>query len=146
MHRHFAALREIEALNMNFGKQPSTVADTAGSAYNYNEFEVFHEFEDGYLRTEIPISKVSIPNLSKSEIKGAVVSIHEAYASDPKDIQPPLSPSSMMRKLIHPHRPELSKPNSFEPIDERASLLTRDPLALVRQPPPTNLTSGVSTA
>ena len=149
MHRHFAALREIEALNPDFGKETLTVGNTAGSAdstYEYNEFEVFHEFEDGYLRTDIPISEASIPNLSIPEIKGVVVSIHEALASDPKDIQPPLSPSSMMRRIIHPHRSELSKQTPFRPIDERASLLTRDPLALVRRPPPTNLTPGFSTA
>jgi hypothetical protein len=151
MHRHFAALREIEDQNIDSSSETSnrsgTAIDLSDSTYEYNEFEVFHEFEDGYLRTDIPIKEASFSHLHMPGSESTPSFQQASSSDDPGDSSIPPSPSSRMKQIVHPPRSEftnLSPPSSFRPIDERSSLMTRDPLALIRRPPPSNLAGGSS--
>jgi hypothetical protein len=61
---------------------------------------------------------------------------------------PPPSPFKIIKQTFYPHNSENSEISNIvsNKTNESIPLLTRDPLALIRRPPPTNLTTTVLSA
>lgn len=144
MHQYFRSLREIKAPNIDSGADTSTEVEEVKNmeeTYKYREFEVFHEFENGYLRAEIPIKEAGLYVSSMPNSKHTS-STQQSSVPNQNGLEPPPPPSSVMRQIIHCHHSETTNilpQSSFQRVDERLSLITRDPLALIRRPPPPSL-------
>lgn len=146
MHRHFSSLRSIDEINAlkedthRFEERTySNKEDGSDGILVYNEFEISEEPIDLYWGS-------------------IAVEAHknEFFSPHPNDLPqtqierttPPPSPFKVIKKTFYPHtseNPESS--NTFSnKTNESTLLLTRDPLALIRRPPPTNLTTTVTSA
>lgn len=143
MHRHFSSLRSIDELNGlevdtdRFGERASSTHDTLNGIYVYNEFEISEEPNDMYWNSTTPKDEKS-----------------DYFPSHPKDVPqtqndrttPPPSPFKVIKQTFYPHASEGASSSSAtaHKANESTALLTRDPLALVRRPPPTYLTTTIS--
>lgn len=144
MHRHFASLRSIDDLNAlesetdhYENRSYSNKQDHSGGIYIYNEFEISEGLVDQ----------------NSTATKGQ----HQEYfPSHPKDLPqthnvpttPPLSPFKVIKQTFTPHMSEEQESSNSDVhrTNETSPLLTRDPLALVRRPPPANFITTFTSA
>ncbi|KAN0099600.1 G protein-coupled glucose receptor regulating Gpa2 domain containing protein [Hyaloscypha variabilis] len=142
VHRHFSSMRSIDELNALEGDtdrfEGKTYKDNdLNGIHVYNEFEISEEPIDLYWD-------------STAVLKGNT----EFFSPHPGNISltqtgeasPPPSPFKVMKQTFHPHISEEQESSSTTSnrINEFTPLLTRDPLALIRRPPPTNITTTIS--
>jgi hypothetical protein len=144
MHRHFSSLRSIEELN-GLGidtdrfeeRQSWNNAGSPDRIYMYNEFEISEEPNDLYWNSTTPAVEESYYLPSHPN--------HLPQVQNNKTTLPP-SPLKVIKQTFYPHTSDgpASSSNTPNRRNERVPLLTRDPLALVRRPPPTNPTTTIS--
>jgi hypothetical protein len=143
MHRHFSSLRSIEELNGlemdkdRLEERAYSTDDTLNGIYVCNEFEISEEPNDMYWGLTTPKDKKSdyLPSFLK-----------DMPQTQTDRTTPPPSPLKAIKQTFHPHISETTS-NSITAAHEANDsipLLTRDPLALVRRPPPTSLTTTIS--
>lgn len=142
MHRHFTSLRSIDELNAlegdedtdRFEERAYHGKDGALGGMNgicvYNEFEISEEPNEFYWNATT--ARESRPDYFPYHPKDL------PRKKDEENMTPPLSPIKVVKQTLHPHS------SNDRTDDESRPLLTRDPLALVRRPPPPNLSTTIS--
>lgn len=144
IHRHFKSLREISSLNNENGdhgvertpqwSQCSNREDE-NNIYIHNDFEVYEEHTDFDWDVETPTQEESYYNFPDP-----------AEISQRKDSQegldsPPPSPFKVIKQEFHPNASSRSGSDSTVVKSQISPLLSRDPLALIRRPPPSHFTT-----
>ncbi|KAF8853791.1 hypothetical protein BDZ45DRAFT_694001 [Acephala macrosclerotiorum] len=146
IHRHFASLREISALN-GYGdhilsrtqqRSDSTLELNHDNIYIHNDFEVYEEYTDFNLELDEPEHEESYFNFPDP------AEVAKQHADTQADLNsPPPSPLKAIKQAFHPNA---SSPSGNAAIKSQTSPLpSRDPLALVRPPPQNKLTTIAAT-
>jgi hypothetical protein len=144
MHRHFSSLRSIEELNSlefdteRFEERASKNEEgSLDGIYIYNEFEISEEPND--IDWNSAVTSKERNDHFPSHPKGLLQAQNDQAA-------PPPSPLRVIKQTFNPHGSdeEPSSTTSSYRRHESVSLLTRDPLALVRRPPVMKLTTTIS--
>ena len=150
MHRHFAAARSVEDLSPDsvatssiHNRNPSTGDNAENQIYIYNEFEIY---EDTYWH-EDPPKEENTDYLRTWQVEDRSTKINISHKEE--DITPPPSPIMAIKQIFQPSHTELNIRSTATPspdVEESLPFTTRDPLAMIRRPPPTNITTSISTS
>ena len=144
VHHHFSSMRSIDELSALEGdtdrfENRAYKDDDLNGIHVYNEFEISEE-------------PIDLCWTSAATKRGKI----ELFIPHPDDLalaqtsreSPPPSPFKVIKQTFHPHISGEHESSNSGPnrANEFTPLLTRDPLALVRRPPSSNITTTISHA
>ncbi|KAH9219375.1 G protein-coupled glucose receptor regulating Gpa2-domain-containing protein [Leptodontidium sp. 2 PMI_412] len=133
IHRHFASLRSSSSPNDNRNTSEQTSESSGESGLSgitiYEEFEIVDEPFDAWWDVQIPTSEMEYFDLSPPRPNDS----KEAATS------PPPAPLEIIKQNFHPY----AQTGSNRPNETTPFLKTRDPLAIVRRPPPPHVSTTI---
>lgn len=140
IHRHFASLRAGTSPNNNTNDSEQMSGSSGGSNLSgievYEEFEIMDEPFDAWWDVQIPSSEMEYFDLAPSRR-------NSTKSTD----SPPPSPLKIIKQNFNSDPANASSQSRPNEMTERSPLLkTRDPLAIVRRPPPPNVSTTIEVA
>ncbi|KAH7371869.1 G protein-coupled glucose receptor regulating Gpa2-domain-containing protein [Cadophora sp. MPI-SDFR-AT-0126] len=137
VHRHFASLRAGSSPKHN-SSTSEQVSGTSGDSNPsgitvYEEFEIVDEPFDAWWDVQIPSTEMEYFDLPSSRR-------NSAKSTD----SPPPSPLKIIKQNFNTNPEDSQFQTKSDGATEKTSLLkTRDPLAIVRRPPPPNVSTTI---
>ncbi|PVH79570.1 hypothetical protein DL98DRAFT_630983 [Cadophora sp. DSE1049] len=140
IHRHFSSLRTGSAPHDNTSNSEQMSGTTGGSNISgitvYEEFEIVDEPFDAWWDVQIPSTEMEYFDLAPSRRN-----------STKGTESPPPSPFKTIKQSFNPNPADSSHQTRLNgPTDKTPLLKTRDPLAIVRRPPPPNVSTTIEVA